>query len=804
MNTLPTILYLDNKYINSLDELKKYISTNLNEEQKKDLVASVRDEVLANWLIEGVGDSKEIGEGLFHVFDNKDKPIGDEEVIIDLANLLGVAPPPQKHYNFNEHLKFVECDFMESYKETIDNRMTIGGSTESDVLDLVLAMKRQKGAAKDNSTIQIMKGVDSLNLVFRFKILKPENDYVTFTFDFNLNKEYEKLNPDPRTLWLGHKKNSIKEVSQTIKVEGLPKESTLSVKYDNEEIACFKLDNSANTDQQAEAKEETYGRKGKKVNLVARIHSDNGYGFYDDEGNLVLKPEYEQLENVNYPDNGEFEYGFYYKAKTDDVKCLYYIDTKGYAFLGEVKDAIPLDENRIAVCRGDYGYYGIIDCNGSTILEDNKFGKISGVSGDGFMVCEVENGVEKLVNKEYEIVQNETNCERFFVNPKTTLVCGMVIDEQYSGCYERWSLLCGKKDVFNFEERVNINEELSQRTFVVQGYQGIIVIEYSSKSGKSKKAYLADVKEYPDYRGVTVNAIDVGVTKYWKGCFYMANDFYVLANNSYERVYLYNNKPRLSVMGFMLTKSDMYYQGNRQKSFDDAFVVFNEKSAFGLVYLRGTEIYYVNVLGPDNEKDDQKLIGYNNHYRISIIASFSYDGYTCVRYMATNNKGEFVHTIIIGSAGQIIKEDHMNRYQCLCGPLNDKYYYLKNHELYWMQDDAVEGTKLSDFFQAKELYPLGATGNFIVEMVAGGFQIIDGNGNKLGEPFAGFNFSQSSEIRNRLFDFILNSQYLPIKNAEGKCGLIDTNGKVIVPCLYGPDEVEDMNSIFKREGIVLF
>ena len=115
-----------------------------------------------------------------------------------------------------------------------------------------------------------------------------------------------------------------------------------------------------------------------------------------------------------------------------------------------------------------------------------------------------------------------------------------------------------------------------------------------------------------------------------------------------------------------------------------------------------------------------------------------------------------------------------------------------------------EGKKLTWKMQAEKLLPLGSTGHFLVT-IAGEYQIIERDGTKLGKSFSDFNLSseyQDEDMVLLLMDFVLHSHYLPVKNAEGKCGLIDTNGKVIVPCEY--DEVEDLNSIFKQQGIGVF
>ena len=108
---------------------------------------------------------------------------------------------------------------------------------------------------------------------------------------------------------------------------------------------------------------------GTKTKLVARVKAGTGYGFYDALGEMVLPAEYQWLKNDMYPNNGEFDFDFYLR-KEGETNYLYYIDADGAVDLGQVKDAIPLSENLVAVCRRG-AFYGIIDKKGDKVM-DNK------------------------------------------------------------------------------------------------------------------------------------------------------------------------------------------------------------------------------------------------------------------------------------------------------------------------------------------------------------------------------------------------------------------------------------------------
>lgn len=49
---------------------------------------------------------------------------------------------------------------------------------------------------------------------------------------------------------------------------------------------------------------------------------------------------------------------------------------------------------------------------------------------------------------------------------------------------------------------------------------------------------------------------------------------------------------------------------------------------------------------------------------------------------------------------------------------------------------------------------------------------------------------------------MLNSEYIPILDANNKCGLIDTNGNMIIPFMY--DTIDVMDSVFRRQDVLYY
>ena len=516
-------------------------------------------------------------------------------------------------------------------------------------------------------------------------------------------------------------------------------------------------------------------------------------GFYDAEGNLALEPIYQRLKNEMYPDNGEFDYDFYQK-KIDGRMNLYYIDENGCVDLGEVEDAIPLRKDLIAVKRDkDYPYYGVINSNGKVVITDDQYGEILGISKDGFMVCEVEKDVFAIINLDGKSFEEEPNYEDYIVNPNSSLICGF--NSEICGIWEHPS------DIRN--ECALIDDAIP----VV--YDDVV---FAKKTNSSRKYYYhrhysVDLRHgYHVYGSLMkIESWKKGVLSYYDCDSEVSGWMFADISNNF-----YPGTPEVITNFGVVYYDDRWIRllpkGSPKAIFTDDLYLFcsgnDQKHCFLGIQDDNTLAFYKYL--PDGVVV-RNLVSYKDCKSIDVDMVASYSNYICVHYVVTKRHEENHHVLIINREGVVVKSDHFGVYGYLCGPFEDKYFYLdKDGDLCWKSPVSREGKKLTWKMQAEKLLPLGSTGHFLVT-IAGEYQIIDRDGTKLGKSFSDFNLSleyQDEDMVLLLMDFVLHSHYLPVKHAEGKCGLIDTNGKVIVPCEY--DEVEDLNSIFKQQAIVVF
>lgn len=503
----------------------------------------------------------------------------------------------------------------------------------------------------------------------------------------------------------------------------------------------------------------------RKASLVARVHTDSGYGFYDSQGRLALPIEYQLLKNDMYPYNGEFDFNFYLR-KEGGTSRLFYIDINGAVDLGQVVDAIPLREDLVAVCRRG-AFYGIIDKKGNNVLEANKFGRIIGISNNGYKVCEVEKDVFGLVDDKGKMVVLKQQFDEFIVNPLSDLLCGV----RYKGniINELFKINCvGNKKVDCNSVYIAGSESPISKVYV---YGDTVVVEFFSKSGKRIKAVLMDVLGQYYYQKEVVNK-----TENWKGKYYIGQ------SKSYElssplrdlKAKFIEFKNHILVVS---RKNSYMINCDFKRRFERVFVLCKndcfvgaESRAIVLGIVKNTQIKY------------KRLKKYNGDFTIGMYEVISLGGFVVIHYWKQReNQKKLDHTIIVDSKGEIVKEDLFNQYKFLSGPIHDYYYYLENGEIVKMHGKETEGTRQSDGLQAEMMWPLGLTERFLIKK-NNEYQIVDSCGTILRKPF---NIVSGIDM-----DSICNSKYIPIVNAEGKFGRVDTDGKVIVPCEFS--EIFDM------------
>lgn len=753
----PTILYLNNRYVNSLEELKDYFGSKLNEAQKGELIAAFRDKVLCDWLNEGGEVEKYIAGDMLPILD---KHLGNGEVLKKIAELFDVPNPLIADYKFVDHAEYWGCDILGS-----DDEQT------------------QHSTAPNDGVIHIKKGVTKCRIVFKFKILAPENDYLSLRLEISPKIE-NVMSWEMAKLDLVGKKNEIKTIELDIDVEKLCKDCKLTLSHDNTVVGRVTIDNHENTDIVVEATEETIPEGFQKADLVARVHTEKGYGFYNSHGRLVLKPELQLLKNDMYPDNGEFEFGFYSREVSGKMD-LFYIHTGGYQHLGDgFVDAIPLNENYLAVSKDDTPYYGIIDKKGKTHLPANKYGEIRGVSKDGFMVCEVEKNCFKLVDVKGDIVNvGQEGVEEYIVNPKTeTIYCyddeGRVFCKKHDHM-DYFTTTSFDYDVYVYDEKLVLrpNRKKSENKTFIYDEKGRVDAIHGRAKWQNSFIWRFDEG------WISLHECNyVGNLYRWDGDPLVAKNIWVLVENSDNEICFYSIQNHFGDFGF--TCEDVRMVNNC-----DTTNLFSVGMKDGTFYL---------VTEDSNGKLNPIELKSVNNNDTKLEDVVSYNKYICIHF--TDSKTP--KTLIVDNKGIEVLYDGFGNYEGICGPFEDCYYYLKNGDLYRKLANEVEGKRLSYDLHAKKLLPIGETGHFII-CTSEQYYIIDESGKKLGVSFSGFNTPiNDNGAEDIIMDYIYNSQYLPIKNKEGKCGLIDTNGKVIVPCEY--DEVEDLNSIFKREGIVVF
>lgn len=852
----PTILYLNNRYVTSLEELKAYFGSKLNEAQKGELIAAFRDKVLYDWLNDGGEAERQIAGDMLPILDQH---LGNGEVLKKIAELFGVPNPLIADYKFVDHAEYLGCyPIVRSMQtDTAYSRASNANTAKNDVdsvgathrmgfkammdqlrPELAEFGERMSSALKESTlvvkesminalieigeipqdlvlygeSIRVEKGQRIIKIVFIFKILSPENDYLTLRFSFNPEIENVMAN-DNLKLDLGGKKNSFGSITLEIDGEKLPKESAITIFHGNDIIGRVNFDNHENTDKVIEATVEPI-LSYQKASIVARAYADNGYVFFDKDGHDVLGSKLQLLTNSMYPQNNkEFEFGFYYKKNQSEKMQLFYVDRNGWRDLGLFSDAILLDENRVSVCMDKEvnSFYGIMDKNGHYVLDPKKYhiGKIFGISKNNDLVCETRPNVYSLFNTNTEkIVGTSGIC---IVAPNSSIIChikdqgkgqlmvmgdGNRQDEtpiEYEDRYWKWAYV--------YNNVVFASYDWHGRYLVLYhgGEMKLLGSKNQSFVWKNSFIQLGCTAERDRHISPVVIPLIKPETceKQYKDAIVATKDWIVYQCQDYNIFTGYQKSKRIIVDFF------------EKDSINDSKCVFCISPSFykddikcGFVYADVSGSIKIGFMQSEGKVDKEKeLVGADSKTVIKQIVS--YVDFLCVYYTNGNGTSK-VSSIIVDREGKEESwENKFGDYSYYCGPFDGKFYYLSvNGDLFCKNEEENVGTRLSKNLSAIELYPLGLTKHFVIKTRNGEYQIVDNNGKGLSGLFSGFCLPSTVEKPEIVMDYIYNSQYLPIKNKEGKCGLIDTNGKIIVPCEY--DEVEDLNSVFKREGIVVF
>lgn len=769
---LPSLLYLDNRYFYSVSELKSYVSSNLNDKQKEELIAAFRDNVLSEWLLEGDEESQRLGEHLKHFDETRH---GNIEILDELEKNLISSQKKRATYRFSEHAEFVGCRHMQT-DEDFSEEQTVSV----------------------NGLINV-KNTVNLKLIFRFKLLKPVYDFLTLSYLLKKDNGGH-IFVGNNTLWLDGVKNNIKEIELNIETENvIDEDCELQINYGSEYIGGIYLHKmvvvNMDTPEDNESLDST-PHHFIKEKLVARVavperkknnmdNSDNSvlYGFYNAEGMLKLKHFFRLLKNEMYPDTEEFEFGFYWCRMPDTTKRLFYIDTEGYYDFGTFCNAIPLNEELIAVNWDESNScYGIIDKRGKTLLEDSKYRRICGISQNGYLVCEI-------LPDEYDLLTIEGNkfCSqkfvRYFVNPHSDFIYA-IADSNQSQLYR--SRFNSNNPQNNSFER--FSHSSNDKWIDIKVYKESVIAKnnwnYFKFDGNTYPQEFNNIESWKwNYIFVNSNDSQQGTLKLGG---FVVNGYPIIASDKWSIAKYGDNYTLFTKPGESLGR------------LNDCMSIYNSSDDNLLVvYQINGSIFFAEFKDIEKNIRDVKDLALSNCQLHFIV---SYDNYICIHYYRNGDKSKH-YTLIVSKEGNTIKEDKWGDFQFLCGPFNQQYYYLKEGELYCKNDKDKRGTQKTSNLQAKALFPLIKTKTFLIENNCG-FQIVDINGNKLGEAFTVFNTSPLDSTLFHIWDYILHLEYFPISNKEGKYGVINGKGKLIAPCEY--IDAQTVKTLFKEKGIMIY
>ena len=203
-------LYLGDDYIYTLDDLRKFIKT-MNEDGQDELLAYFRDGYLVEWLLEGNEESQKIGKDLKE-FSNTTH--GNKDILNYIGGLFH-APIKPVSYKLSDYVEYVGCKVNQTNKYSID--------------------------IKNSGSVSILPNTKEINCVMTFKILKPENDILTFGCSVSPDVETGFF-PTKIDLKIDGHKNELRDVVFTINVSQLKQEGChFYVKYGTDNILFINI-----------------------------------------------------------------------------------------------------------------------------------------------------------------------------------------------------------------------------------------------------------------------------------------------------------------------------------------------------------------------------------------------------------------------------------------------------------------------------------------------------------------------------------------------------------------------------------
>lgn len=192
----PTILYLNNHYCNSLEDLQAVFQQDNIERVQLDILASYRDGIIISWLLEGDERCKRIADELKVIdFSN----LGNSELFKKIASIInnkqGITSEFRIKYDINDYAEFLGCTWE-------------GG------------LNRLKTQVSENGSIVVTEEEKvTLSLKYQFKIINPETESLNLKIVIKDNRD--NLFEDAKSLKLNVSRNTIQDMVFSINAEHL-------------------------------------------------------------------------------------------------------------------------------------------------------------------------------------------------------------------------------------------------------------------------------------------------------------------------------------------------------------------------------------------------------------------------------------------------------------------------------------------------------------------------------------------------------------------------------------------------------
>ncbi|MBR2459465.1 MAG: hypothetical protein IKB39_09475 [Bacteroidaceae bacterium] len=211
MNTIPTILYLNDSYCNSLEDLQHVFQHDNIERILLDILASYRDGILTSWLSEGDACCRKMAEDLKKIDSSK---FSNSELFKRIAgvinNQIGTTSDYKITYNINDYADFLGC--------------TRGG----------------KRIPANGSIVTMDTETPLLLFKYQFKITNPETESLNLQFLIK-NSEDNIFFKDSQPLKLNVSRNSVQDVSFYVEQELKRGEYDIILKCDEVIISRINL-----------------------------------------------------------------------------------------------------------------------------------------------------------------------------------------------------------------------------------------------------------------------------------------------------------------------------------------------------------------------------------------------------------------------------------------------------------------------------------------------------------------------------------------------------------------------------------